>query len=88
MSTEKKRGGIIWQFQGFDDGVIIDKADIWRDLSFHRSAACEAAFQSNLDKTSTNGGEYQFDLTNMEMFVIDFAFSCGKIPIRRTTQDL
>jgi hypothetical protein len=73
----------IWQYRGYDNGIAIHSGDDWRDLESYRSQACERAYLDGLEKTSTNGGEYQFDIKNMNMYVIDFAFVGPTLPIRR-----
>tara|TARA_Y100000589_G_scaffold162427_1_gene154353 strand:+ start:620 stop:868 length:249 start_codon:yes stop_codon:yes gene_type:complete len=74
-----------WQFQGYDNGSEIYKTTEWRDLSEARSFSCENAYQKGIDSFSTNGGEYQFDIKNMIMYVIDFGFSSGDIPLKRVS---
>ena len=68
----------IWQYCGYDDGYNIrtDTVLAWVRITSKSS-------QAGLDKTTTNGGEYQFDIQNMIMLVIDFAFVSENIPIGR-----
>jgi hypothetical protein len=81
MSDEKDN--YIWQYLGYDDGYVINTDTVWRNLASHRANACEWAFKNGLEKTTTNGGEYQFDIKNMNMYVIDFGFVSPNILIRR-----
>ena len=72
-----------WQLRGYDNGYQIDQDTIWRDLPNYQSTSCESAYLNNIEKISTNGGEYQFNVRNQEMYVIDLAFCSPIIPIRR-----
>ncbi len=81
ISDEKENS--IWQYYGYDNGIIISTDTVWRNLESYRNNACEYAYQNGLKKTTTNDGEYQFDITNMTMYVIDFGFVSPTIQIRR-----
>ena len=73
----------IWQFGGYDDEKYIGPDTSWGNLESYRSDACENAYKNGMTKTTTNDGEYQFDIKNMEMYVIDFGYVSPRIPIRR-----
>ena len=85
MENKQKmeKNKVNWQYCGYDDSYVIKTDTVWRNLLPHKANACENVYQNNLEKTTTNGGEYQFDIKNMNMYVIDFGFVSPNILIRR-----
>jgi hypothetical protein len=73
-----------WQYEGYDDGKnIMVTHNEWKDLVEYRSNVLEEAYSKGIKSTSTNGGEYQFNLETMKMTIIDFGYCSPDIKIRR-----
>tara|TARA_B100000524_G_scaffold345417_1_gene244000 strand:+ start:1886 stop:2143 length:258 start_codon:yes stop_codon:yes gene_type:complete len=75
---------VIWIYEGYDDGELFEKDTIWRNLSSINSAACEYAYQTKLDRISTNNGEYIFDIKNSLMYLNSRAYISPYLRIKRT----
>ena len=75
---------VIWHFKGYDNGVLAYVTPEWNDLSKFHAAACEYAYQNNLEEISIKDGEYLFDLKNNLMFIFGEELLFQPIPIKRS----
>ena len=75
---------VIWNYKGYDDGTLAYPTNYWSILSPYQTAACEYAYQNNIDEISIKNNEYVFDIKNNFMYINDVEMIFQPIPIKRS----